>query len=141
MASTTLTPRELALLVCASARALGDSYCALAWGAKLAALTDESIAAAVLRGAAPDALTARESALHRWAGRVARDPNAIAAPDVEALREAGLSEREIFEATAFVAFRVAFSTVNDALGARPDRELADAAPAAVRAAITYGRPV
>ena len=39
----------------------------------------------------------------------------------------------------FVAFRLAFSTVNDALGAVPDKQLADAAPEPVRAAVSYGR--
>jgi hypothetical protein len=31
--------------------------------------------------------------------------------------------------------------VNDALGARPDRQLGDSVPAPVREAVTYGRPV
>ena len=43
---------------------------------------------------------------------------------------------EIFEATAFVAFRLAFSTVNDALGAQPDWQLVAAAPQRVRAAVS-----
>ena len=43
--------------------------------------------------------------------------------------------------TVYAALRIAFSTVNDALGARPDRPLVEAAPAAVRAAVTYGRPM
>ena len=42
---------------------------------------------------------------------------------------------------ADAAPRIAFSTVKDARGARPDRPLVEAAPAAVRAAVTYGRPV
>jgi hypothetical protein len=37
-----------------------------------------------------------------------------------------------------LAFRIAFSTVNDGLGAHPDRELAAAAPAVVRDALAYG---
>jgi hypothetical protein len=49
------------------------------------------------------------------------------------------SDQEIFEATAFVAFRLAFSAINDALGAAPDKQLADAAPVEVRAAVDYGR--
>jgi hypothetical protein len=69
------------------------------------------------------------------------DPNAITAADVSALRDARLSDAEIFNATVFVAFRLAFSTVNDALGARPDAQLAAAAPAAVRDAVSYGRGV
>jgi hypothetical protein len=57
------------------------------------------------------------------------------------LRAAGLSDREIFEATVYVAFRLAFSTVNDALGARPDQRLVASAPPEVRAAVAYGRPL
>jgi hypothetical protein len=59
--------------------------------------------------------------------------------DVERLRELGLDDREIFEATAWVALRVAFATVNDALGAAPDPELADETPEPVRAAVSWGR--
>ena len=40
----------------------------------------------------------------------------------------------------FVALRMAFSTVNDALGAEPDPELAATAPAVVRGAVTFDRP-
>jgi hypothetical protein len=69
-----------------------------------------------------------------------RDPNATTKADIERLRELGLGDREIFEATVLVAFRLAFSTINDALGAAPDKQLADTAPAPVRAAVDYGRP-
>jgi len=51
----------------------------------------------------------------------------------------GLSDQEIFDATMTVALRVMFSTVNDALGAQPDAQLAQRVPAAVRAAVTCGR--
>jgi hypothetical protein len=40
-----------------------------------------------------------------------------------------------------VALRLAFSTINDALGAQPDGALARALPPEVRQAVTYGRPV
>lgn len=139
--NSSLSNRELAVIVCATAAGLGDSYCALAWGKKLAAATDPLAAAAVLQANESDGLTARDQALSVWARKVVRDPNATTAQDVEALREAGFSEREIFEATAFVAFRLAFSTINDALGVKPDWQLADAAPAAVTHAVTFGRPV
>ncbi len=39
-----------------------------------------------------------------------------------------------------IAWRLAFTAVNAALGARPDAQLAEDAPAAVRDAVTYGRP-
>jgi len=136
-----LVPRERAVMVCAVTRAIGDSYCALAFGQQLADASDPATAAALLRDGDAPALTAREKALAAWAERVARAPNGIRSGDVAALRAAGLSDQAIFDVTVFVAFRLAFSTVNDALGARPDWQLADAVPREVRAAVTYGRPV
>ena len=41
----------------------------------------------------------------------------------------------------FIAFRLAFSTVNDALGVQPDWELGESVPKEVGAAVTFGRPV
>lgn len=133
--------RERSVLVCAVAAELHDSYCALAWGATLAAESSPTTAAAVLRREEAAELTAREHALAQWARQVVRDPNATTSRDVDALRAAGLSDEQIFDARVFVAFRLAFSTVNDALGARPDLQLAEAAPTAVRDAVAYGRPI
>jgi alkylhydroperoxidase family enzyme len=86
-------------------------------------------------------LDGADRALARWARRVTRDPNGIVAADVEALRNGGFDDDRIFAITVYMALRIAFSTVNDALGARPDRQLADSVPAAVRAAVTFGRPI
>jgi uncharacterized peroxidase-related enzyme len=133
--------RERAVLISASAANLGDSYCSLAWGTILAEESSPVTAAAVLRGDASADLTARESALAVWARRVVREPNETTAGDVDRLRAAGLTDEEIFNATVFIAFRIAFSTVNDALGARPDAQMAAEAPAAVREAVTFGRSV
>jgi alkylhydroperoxidase family enzyme len=72
---------------------------------------------------------------------VVRDPNATSAADVQALRAAGYDDAQVLAVTAFVTLRLAFSTVNDALGARPDRELVDRLPDEVRSAVTFGRPV
>jgi len=133
--------RGRAILVCATAANLGDSYCALAWGAKLASEIDPTTAARVVQRKEAEKLTARERALAKWAGKVVLEPNATTAADIDLLRAAGLTDQEIFDVTVFVAFRLAFSTVNDALGAHPDRELAEAVPAEVREAVSYGRTV
>lgn len=139
-AGSALSLRERACMLCAAAAALGDSYCSLAWGPKLAEMSSAETAARVLSGLdAPD-LSPREAALRRWADRVARAPNDTRPEDVRALRATGLTDKEIFEATAFVAFRIAFSTVNDALGARPDAQLTAKAPREVLDAVSYGRP-
>lgn len=133
-----LTFRQRGILVTACASTLGDGYCSLAWGKKLAAEAGEELAAAVLRGS-DDGLSAAEQALARWARQVTRDPNNADLDDVQDLREAGFTDAQIFAVTLFVALRLAFSTVNDALGVLPDVELAESVPAPVRDAVTFGR--
>jgi uncharacterized peroxidase-related enzyme len=135
-----LDVRRRGILVAACASAFGDSYCSLAWGRKLAEVTDEQTASGVLRGD-DAALTHSEKAMANWARKVARDPNHTGEADVRALRDAGFTDAEIFAITVFVALRLAFSTVNDALGARPDAALRSTAPGAVLDAVTFGRPI
>jgi uncharacterized peroxidase-related enzyme len=139
MRSSALTDRDWAVLVTSTASELKDSYCSLAWGVRLAKLTDEATAARMLANESAADLSEREAALGEWARRVVRDPNATTQADIDRLRELGLEDREIFEATAFIAFRLAFSTINDALGALPDKQLADGAAGLVRDAVDYGR--
>ncbi|HVO91004.1 MAG TPA: hypothetical protein VMV45_20880 [Casimicrobiaceae bacterium] len=137
--STSLSDRERAVLVCATARTMGDSYCSLAWGERLAKLASPEAAADLLGSGDARTLSARERALAAWARKVVDDPNGTQADDVAALHAARLTDQDIFDATLFIALRQAFSTVNDALGASPDRQLADSVPDAVRDAVTYGR--
>ena len=73
--------------------------------------------------------------------QLARDPNSTTADDVQSLRAAGFDDAQIFDLTVYVALRIAFSTVNDALGSRPDRELGIDAPVEVREAVDFGRPI
>ena len=135
-----LSFRQRGILVTAAASTLGDSYCSLAWGGKLAGVSDAPLAAGVLSG--DDAgLTDQEKALADWARKVAKDPNATTPDDIRALRDCGLDDGQIFAVTTFVALRLAFSTINDSLGAQPDARLARSLPPEVRAAVTYGRPV
>lgn len=61
-----LDVRQRGILITACASTLGDSYCSLAWGTKLAG--------AVLRGT-DEGLSGRERAMAGWARAVARDPN------------------------------------------------------------------
>jgi uncharacterized peroxidase-related enzyme len=133
-----LTFRQRGILVTAAASALGDSYCSLAWGGKLGQASDAATAAGVLTGR-DTGLTGQEKALAAWARKVATDPNATTPADIQALRDAGLDDGQIFAVTSFVALRLAFSMINDALGAQPDAELARSLPPEVREAVTYGR--
>lgn len=135
-----LSFRERGVLVAATAAGRGDSYCALAWGSRLADRAGAEVAAAVLRGD-DTGLDPREQALAAWARRVVDDPNGVAAEDVAPLRAAGYDDAQVLALTAFVALRLALSTVNDALGARPDHQMATTVAAPVQAAVTFGRPI
>jgi uncharacterized peroxidase-related enzyme len=133
------SPRQRGILVCAAASSLGDSYCSLAWGSKLSKTASSALAAAVIseddNGLADD-----ERVMAAWARKVVRDPNATTSADLEELRSAGFDDSQIFAMTVFVALRLAFSTVNDALGAAPDAQLRRDVPAEVAAAVDFGRP-
>jgi uncharacterized peroxidase-related enzyme len=131
--------RQRGILVIAMASTLGDSYCSLAWSGKLSEKSGVDVALDVLNGS--DAgLTDQEKAMAAWARKVIRDPNATTAADIQALRDCGLDDGQIFAITAFVALRLAYSTINDALGAHPDRQLLRSLPPLVRDAVTFGRP-
>jgi uncharacterized peroxidase-related enzyme len=133
-----LSFRQRAVLVTSAAAALGDSYCSLAWGKKLAEASAPEVAAAVIVGDT-EGLEDDEKALASWARQVVRDPNAITNDEVEKLRKAGFDDGQIFSITLYVALRLAFATVNDALGAVPDSELSASVPQEVRSAVSFGR--
>jgi uncharacterized peroxidase-related enzyme len=135
-----LSFRQRGILVTATASALGDSYCSLAWGGKLAAASDATLAAGILNGS-DAALTDQEKAMAAWARKIAKDPNSTTPADIEELRNSGLDDDQIFAITVFAALRLAFSAINDALGAQPDAQLAESLPPEVRKAVTFGRPV
>jgi alkylhydroperoxidase family enzyme len=140
LAEQHLSFRQRGILVAACASTLGDSYCSLAWGSKLAGASDPDLAAAVLRGS-DEGLNDEERGLASWARKVAGDPNHTTSEDVGTLRLLGFSDSQIFAITVFVALRLAFSTVNDALGVGPDPALRAAAPRAVVEAVGFGRAV
>jgi len=134
-----LDARQRGLLITAAASAMGDSYCSLVWGGKLAADASDGFATAVI-GGDTSALPAADAALVAWARRMAKDPNSTTEADVEDLRRLGFQDQQIFAITLYVALRLAFATVNDTLGATPDAELLDRVPGAVLGAVGFGRP-
>ena len=142
-----LTYRQRAVLVTAAAAQAGDSYCALAWGRRLAKEAGPEVAGAVLTGtgrddgaASDEELDAKDAALAAWARAVARDANETTEADLEPLRASGFDDTQIFAITVFVALRRAFSMVNASLGIQPDRQLRTDTPPQVSDAVTFGRP-
>jgi len=66
-------------------------------------------------------------------------PPAVA--DIESFRVAGFDDEPMLAMTAYAALRLAFSMVNDALGAHPNWQVGNSTDPRVLAAIGYGRPI
>ena len=133
-----LTPRDKAVIVVAQAAAIGDSYCAAAWGKRLSDWADPQTAVAALT-ADDEPFSEREQALAAWARTVARSPGSSTPQDIQRLRDAGFKEPQVVALTIFAGLRTAFSSINSALGARPDMALVETLDPAVRKAVTWGR--
>lgn len=131
-------PRRFELVTLAAARALGNSYCALAHGQALAELVGTPQLQAILEGR--DTLDAAEREMMALAAKVADDAAGVTQADIDRLRAHGLGDDEIFDIVAVAAARAFFTKVLDGLGAQADiayREMASP----LREALTVGRPI
>jgi SAM-dependent methyltransferase/alkylhydroperoxidase family enzyme len=135
-----LSFRERGLIVLATASSIGDSYCSTSWAGKLAPTVGSDVAAAVLRGDDTH-LTPIEQAMTGWTRRVMRSATTTTVDDIDELRRVGLDDDRIFAMTLYAALRMAFSTVNNALGAHPDHQFRTTTAPVVLSAIDYGRPM
>lgn len=135
-----LSFRDRGFVVTSAASTTRNSGCALAWGNRLSLAVGVETAVAVLGGVDTDEMTPRDRALSGWARTVAGDPSSSTADDVEQLRAVGLDDRAIFSLSLYIALRLAFSAVNDALNAPLDRQLVDTFSQDVVTAVDYGRP-
>ena len=136
--SAGLSNREKAMLVIGQASAIGDSYCSFAWSRWLTEWENPETALAAIRHD-ETLFNDRERALSRWSQIVAKDPNGATPSDIQCLRDVGFEDPQILALTLYTSLRMALSTTNDALGARPDLALAEMLDPAIRDAIAWGR--
>lgn len=133
--------RRYELVTLAAARALRSSYCMLAHGS---VLRQKFYSAEQLEQIARDYrtadLTAAEVAMMAYAEQIARDATAITQEDIDALREHGFSDAEIFDIATTATARCFFSKTLDALGAQPD-EIYMGLEEDLRNTLTVGRPI
>jgi uncharacterized peroxidase-related enzyme len=128
--------RRYELATLAAARRLRSSYCALAHGKVLS----EQFFAPEDVPLLPEGLDRTDRAVMELAEKVVDDATAITQADIDRLRALGLSDEDIADVVLAAAARCFFSKVLGALGAEPDAAYA-ALPAAVREALTVGRPI
>ncbi len=136
-----LDTRAYALISLAAALASGSSYCALAYGRRLLeeGFTPAELAA-IVRGEAHSPLSPGERLMMNLATRVARRAGSVEERDIDALKQAGYADAEIFDIVAAAAGRCFFARVPDALGVQPDAPLGDLDDTLLEL-LVVGRPV
>jgi uncharacterized peroxidase-related enzyme len=132
--------RRYELATLAAARELRSSYCSLAHGKILAERFLDAQTVSELAGGGAAGLDEAETATMDFAAKIARDACSITEDDVQRLRDAGLSDRDIFDVAVAASARCFFSKTLDAVGALPDAEFAELDPG-LRDALTVGRPI
>jgi uncharacterized peroxidase-related enzyme len=141
--SAEMDPRRYELATLAAARRLRSSYCMLAHGS--AVLAKQLMEPEELRAVAVDprsaGLDAGETAVMDLADKIAGDATSVTQADVDAVREAGLSDAEITDVVLAAAARCFMSKAIDALGALPDHAYAERLEPELREALTVGRPI
>ncbi len=132
--------RRFELVTFAAAHELRNSACALAHGKALREFfTDEQIRA-IAEDRFDGILTEAEQAMVTFARQIAKDAAQVTAAQVEALREQGYTDAEIFDIATTAAGRAFFTKVLDALGVEPDSPFL-AFDESFRRTLTVGRPI
>ena len=131
--------RRYELATLAAAQRLRSSYCCLAHGKVLI----EQFGEPVLQ-IASDRSTAGlddvDLAVMELAERVVDDATAIDEPDLQRLRDLGLSDEEIMDVVLTAAVRSFWTKTLDALGVQPDASYSELEPE-LREVLVVGRPI
>lgn len=132
--------RRCELVTLAAAKTLRSSYCSTAHGKLLAERWyDQPTVLAMIQDHHTAGLDDIDVAIMDFAEKVASDPTAITADDVDGLRRLGLSERDILDVVLAVAARAFFATVIESMAAGPDPELMEPLNVDLREALLVGR--
>jgi len=133
--------RRYELATVGAAISLRSSYCSLAHG-KI--LNDRFFEPTEVRQIAEDpshsVLDETDARIVELATKVASDATTVTEADIEGLRSAGLSDRDIFDVILAAAARSFYSKVLDATGTLADSIYLELEPE-LREALTVGRPI
>jgi len=132
--------RRYEVATVAAASEIRSSYCSLAHGKILAEQFMSADAVRAVAGAGGASLDEADAAVADLARKVARDASSVTQADIDRLRDAGLSDPEIFEVILAAAMRCFYSKVLDASGVQPDAALRTLDPE-LQEALTVGRQI
>jgi uncharacterized peroxidase-related enzyme len=131
--------REWRLITLVAAKQVPSTYCSYVYGQQLIDdLGSKQAVLAVQRDFRSAGLPAKDVAMLAYAEQVARDASRIGQADIDRLRAAGFSDREICDIALCAALRCFISRFYDAVGAEPEAAYIDSDPE-FRAALTVGK--
>jgi uncharacterized peroxidase-related enzyme len=134
--------RRFEIATIAAARTLRSTYCTAAHSLFLREICrDEATMASIAERPDGATLDAQDRAVYEFAAKVAADASSITQGDVDALRDAGLSDADVADVVFAAAARSFFTRVLDGLGAQLDAQTAGMFPARVLESLVVGRPV
>ena len=131
--------RRYELATLAAAQRLRSSYCSLAHGKVLIERFDEPVLQ-IATDRSEAGLDEVDLAVMDLAERVVDDATAIDEPDLQRLRDLGLSDEEIMDVVLTAAVRSFWTKTLDALGVQPDASYSELEPE-LREVLVVGRPI
>jgi uncharacterized peroxidase-related enzyme len=132
--------RRFELVTFVAALELRNTACALAHGKVLREYFSDAEIVSIAAGKFDDTLTEAEQAMVRFARQVAKDASRVTSGQVQALKEIGYTDSDIFDIAVTAAGRAFFTKVLDALGVEPDSPFL-ALDDELRRPLTVGRPI
>jgi len=132
--------RRFELVTFVAALEMRNTACALAHGKVLREFYSDAEIVSIATGKFDDTLTEAEQAMVRFARQVAKDASRVTSGQVQALKEIGYTDSDIFDIAVTAAGRAFFTKVLDALGVEPDSPFL-ALDDELRRPLTVGRPV
>ena len=136
-----LGAREWCLITFVAAKHLESAYCCSVYSQRLTALLGSKDAVmAVQRDYREAGLSPKDVEMLAYAEKVTTNAHRVGQADIDRLRAAGFTDREICDIALCASFRCFLSKFVDATGAVPEPAFVDDDPA-FRAAMTVGRKV
>ena len=132
--------RLFELATFAAAFELKNTACSLAHGQQLAKFIDEASIRALANGETADELSEADMAVVAFSRKVASDASKVGQKDVDALKQQGFSDAEIFDIATTVAGRSFLTRILDALGVEADVTAMEMNED-FRTTLTVGRPI
>src|SRR6478735_5426507 len=138
-AGFSLGVREWRLITLIAAKQIPSTYCSHVYGKQLIGdLGSKEAVLAVQRDFRKAGLPDKDVAMLAYAEKVARDASGISQADIDPLRAAGFSDRQICDIALCAAFRCFVSRFFDAVGAGTEPAFIDS-DESFRSAMTVGR--